>query len=301
MNAHLSTLHTSPIVSIVDFQCEEEPQSTSSLEYADRFSISFTRKGTFSYRVENTWHDIHTNTILLENKDSTHTVAHPSGCGDMCTIFQPHEKLLENARSFFWRRGCYSVHKGANLSNRFFPIYVLPSSPKLDYLHAHLLHAVQKLPLAGMTLKMDVLTIQLVEETFRAIYRNGRSRFTAQLDSKLKQRHLETIERAKEYIINKFDTELSLSQIASHVAVSDFHFSRLFKQITNRSPYQYLLEVRLHHALLLLRNTLLSVSEICFTSGFNSFPHFIASFTQRYGVSPTKARALGARSIFPFA
>lgn len=297
MNAHFSTLHKSPTVSIVNFQCEEEPQSVSLPEYSGGFSINFTRKGAFSHRIENTWHDIHTHTILLENKGSTYTVAHPHGCGDVCTMIQPHEQLLEDARTVFWRKNRYSVRKESETSNALFPVTVLPSSPGLDYLHTQLLRAAQKLPLAGATLKMDVLTIQLVEETFWAIYGNSRSHTLARLDSTLKQRHLETIERAKEYIINKFDMELSLSKIASHVAVSDFHFSRLFKQITNRSPYQYLLEVRLHHALLLLCNTSLSVSEICFASGFNSFPHFIATFTRRYSVSPMKARTVNSRHI----
>jgi len=43
--------------------------------------------------------------------------------------------------------------------------------------------------------------------------------------------------------------------------VSDFHFSRIFKKFTARSSHQYLLELRLQHALLLLRNTSLSVSD----------------------------------------
>lgn len=297
MNAHLSTLHKSPTVRIIDFQCGEKPHSVSPPEYSGGFSINFTRKGAFSYRIENSWHDIHTHTILLENKGSTYTVAHPHGCGDVCTIIEPQEKLLEDAQAFYWRKDRYPVRQGTHCGYTLFPINALPSSARLDYLHTHLLRAGQKLPLAEMTLKVDVLTIHLVEELFRTIYGNSPSHTLTRLDSTLKQRHLETIERAKEYIINTFDTELSLSRIASHVAVSDFHFSRLFKQITNRSPYQYLLEVRLHHALLLLRNTSCSVSEICFASGFNSFPHFIATFTKRYGASPLKARTISSRHI----
>lgn len=297
MNAHLSTLHKSPTVSIVNFQCEEEPHSVSLPEYSGGFSINFTRKGAFSYRIENTWHDIHTHTILLENKGSTYTVAHPHGCGDVCTIIEPQEKLLEDAQAFFWCKDRYPLRQGAHLGYTLFPVNVLPSSPSLDYLHSYLLRAVRKLPVGGATLNVDVLTAQLVTETFRTLYKNGDSPVVTPLDNKLKQRHLETIEQAKAYITGKFDMDISLSQIATHVAVSEFHFSRLFKQITDCSPYQYLLEVRLHHALLLLRNTSLSVSEICFASGFNSFPHFIATFTRRYGVSPLKARTISSRHI----
>jgi len=98
-----------------------------------------------------------------------------------------------------------------------------------------------------------------------------------------------TIQR-RHYMLANFQRELTLAEIARHAFVSDFHFSRIFKKFTARSPHQYLLELRLQHALL-LRNTSLSVSEICFASGFNSFPHFIASFTRRYRISPSKARS----------
>jgi AraC-like DNA-binding protein len=42
---------------------------------------------------------------------------------------------------------------------------------------------------------------------------------------------------------------------------------------------------------LAVRNTSLSVTEICFASGFNSLAHFVATFTKRYKMSPSQARA----------
>jgi AraC-like DNA-binding protein len=80
------------------------------------------------------------------------------------------------------------------------------------------------------------------------------------------------------------------AEIARHSHISVFHFSRLFKQFTSSNPYQFLIDVRLKHAALLLRNTSLPVTQICFESGFNSFEHFILSFSKHYGTSPSKYR-----------
>jgi transcriptional regulator GlxA family with amidase domain len=107
---------------------------------------------------------------------------------------------------------------------------------------------------------------------------------------KLKDHQLAALDQAKHFITANFRQELSLAEIARHCHVSVFHFSRLFKQFTSRSPYQFLIDVRLRHAALLLRHTFLPVTQICFESGFNSFEHFILSFTKHYGRSPSKYR-----------
>lgn len=145
---------------------------------------------------------------------------------------------------------------------------------------------------AGKSLKLDLLIIALLQQIFAYFSNAEQIELPVQLDKRLKDLHLETIDRAKNYIFNNFKNEMSLSEIARNSYVSPFHFSRLFKYFTSQSPYQYLLTVRLNHAVLLLKNTSLSITEICFESGFNSFEHFIATFTNRYRISPLKFRHL---------
>jgi AraC-like DNA-binding protein len=108
--------------------------------------------------------------------------------------------------------------------------------------------------------------------------------------SVLNQHHAQTIERAKEFMNNYFHDDISLNVVARHCHTSPFHFSRLFKKITSNTPHQYLLHLRLSHAELLLRNTSKPITDICFSSGFNSLEHFATMFRSRFKKNPSAYR-----------
>jgi hypothetical protein len=132
------------------------------------------------------------------------------------------------------------------------PRPILPLTPALDCLHVNLFATIQRRRMAGMALKAETLLIRLVEEIYKTLYERQRE---IRLDEKLKKRHLETVERARHFMLANYRRELTLAEIARHAFSSAFHFSRILKQFTARSPHQYLLGLRLQHALLLLRNT----------------------------------------------
>lgn len=288
MKAELIPLYASPTGSVTEFRCKEEPHSVSEPERACSYSITFVRKGNFLYDINGVRHDMHTQTVLLENAGSYSVVRHEHITGDECITFRIPVKLLDAARSLYRRNDQSSTNRSAE--NELFPFLSIESSPLLEHLYRSAIQSFNDRNRKGL-LHTDALMIRLVEEVFRMLYPPNMQRSaTPQLHIRLKERHLETVELAKDYITKNFERDLSLSEIAFHACVSEFHFSRLFKQFTNCSPYQYLLEIRLCHALLLLQSTSLSVTEVCFNSGFKSFSHFVDTFTRRYGVSPSKAR-----------
>jgi transcriptional regulator GlxA family with amidase domain len=98
------------------------------------------------------------------------------------------------------------------------------------------------------------------------------------------------VENARAYIFENFAQNISLQQLAKHCLVSPFHFSRIFKTIMNISPHQYLAEVRLNHAKVLLTTTELSIADITYACGFNSPEHFATAYRQRYRINPTTQR-----------
>lgn len=112
----------------------------------------------------------------------------------------------------------------------------------------------------------------------------------AQENYNLKEHHLVAIESAKSFIKDRFRDNISLNEISNYCNTSPFHFSRIFKQFTNYSPYQYLLHIRLSHAEILLRNTSQPITDICFSSGFNSLEHFATIFRSKFKKNPTEYR-----------
>ncbi len=74
--------------------------------------------------------------------------------------------------------------------------------------------------------------------------------------------------------------------------MSPYHFIRIFKNETGKTPYEYLVDIKIEKACSLLRRSNLSVTEICFLCGFNSSSHFSTVFKQKIGVSPSMYRQL---------
>jgi transcriptional regulator GlxA family with amidase domain len=68
-------------------------------------------------------------------------------------------------------------------------------------------------------------------------------------------------------------------------------FCRYFKKITNKTFTTFVNEYRLVHASKLLAENTMSITEICFESGFNNFSHFNKSFKAFTGKSASHYRS----------
>jgi len=95
------------------------------------------------------------------------------------------------------------------------------------------------------------------------------------------------LNQAYEFIFKNFNTEISLDLIADHVHMNASAFSRFFKKATNKSFIYYLNELRVGYACKkLLEDQELTVSQICYESGFNNLSNFNKQFKTITGKSP---------------
>ncbi|MGN1420688.1 MAG: AraC family transcriptional regulator [Eubacterium sp.] len=110
--------------------------------------------------------------------------------------------------------------------------------------------------------------------------------------SKGKSSYEDSIQIVKEYIAENLNESLTVGRLADIVNMSSSHFSRVFKQQTGFSPYDYILISRLNRAKYLLQVTDMTVASIAYETGFNSESNFIYFFTENEGISPGKFRKL---------
>ena len=93
---------------------------------------------------------------------------------------------------------------------------------------------------------------------------------------------------AVDLIYSASNQKLSLVQLSQEACLSKFHFLRLFKAAFQKTPYQFINEVRVEKAKDLLSSSELSVWEIARNTGFDSSSTFSRTFYNTTGVYPTQ-------------
>jgi AraC family transcriptional regulator len=100
------------------------------------------------------------------------------------------------------------------------------------------------------------------------------------------------LKQATEYIQAHLGENLSLSEVANELGMSQYYFCRLFKQSTGVSPHQYLIRQRVEQAKHLLKNPERSITWIALECGFANQSHFAKCFRQHTGMNPNQFRKL---------
>ena len=96
----------------------------------------------------------------------------------------------------------------------------------------------------------------------------------------------EMIQQAIDYIEAHLDEELELEQIARSAAMSVPNMYRMFYAMTGHPVKEYIRKRRLSEAANLLRLTELSVIDIGFRCGFDTYQTFAKTFKRTVGITP---------------
>ena len=93
------------------------------------------------------------------------------------------------------------------------------------------------------------------------------------------------------FTLDHFDKSISLDRIAEIANMTPNAFCRYFKQRTNKTYVNFLLDIRIGNACkLLTKKTDLSIAEISFKSGFNNLTNFNRKFKSTKGMTPSAFR-----------
>ena len=96
--------------------------------------------------------------------------------------------------------------------------------------------------------------------------------------------------KARNFIHEHSDEELSLTKVAKSVHISPNYLSEKFKEVTGLNFVDYIARTRTERARELLQNSNLRISEIAFAVGFQSLSQFNRVFKQLTKKSPSQFR-----------
>ena len=92
------------------------------------------------------------------------------------------------------------------------------------------------------------------------------------------------------YVKDHFQEAITLEEVAVLVSMTVPSFCRYFKKITHKTFTKFVNDYRLVHASKLLAEKPISITEICYESGFNNFSYFNKSFKEFTGKSASQYR-----------
>ena len=99
----------------------------------------------------------------------------------------------------------------------------------------------------------------------------------------------ERLQEIFDFVLKNFQQSISLDEISKMAFMTPNAFCKFFKQRTNKTFFQFLIELRIEHACQLLSSKKeLNINLVSDQSGFNSISNFNKKFKKLKGITPTQ-------------
>lgn len=130
---------------------------------------------------------------------------------------------------------------------------------------------------------LEIMNILIESKEFEPLASVG---FTHNLNEK----DTERMNKVLKYIMQNFAKPISLNEIAEVANMTPPAFSSFFKKRTQKCFSSFLNEIRIGHACKLLQDLEITISEVCYLSGFQNFTNFNKFFKHFTGKVPREYR-----------
>ncbi len=122
----------------------------------------------------------------------------------------------------------------------------------------------------------------LIEKLYTASYETAKS--------SMELMHMEDVQKVITLIHAKYAEPLTIDEMIADIGISKYHFIRVFRRIMGATPYNYLINYRIHISKGYLSTTTLPISEIAEKCGFADTSNFISHFKKHTGQKPLQYR-----------
>ncbi len=110
--------------------------------------------------------------------------------------------------------------------------------------------------------------------------------------------YLKNVQIGINFIESNLDADIPLSQVAKKAGLSQWHFQRIFKALTNETLKTYIRSRRLANSLDKLLSTKLRIIDIAFSAGYESQESYTRAFKASFNLTPNEYRKLADESLF---
>jgi AraC-like DNA-binding protein len=258
--------------SMHELVCRAGPRDRPLEERHDHFIIAVVAGGSFIYKTEGGKSLLGPGALLLGNCGAGFECEHEHSTGDRCVSFRFQLAHFEELASSVTGSSRYR-----------FPVGALPPIDALLPMLATVEAA------AGGALESAMPFEELAVKTTEAVLRlvSGEPKDPPR---SVAARDAQRISDILRYLEAHAAEPLELDELAKLASLSKYHFLRTFRSVVGRSPYQYLLTLRIRRAALELVRSKAAVSSIALDAGFGDLSTFNHRFRDVFGVSPRAFR-----------
>jgi AraC-like DNA-binding protein len=101
---------------------------------------------------------------------------------------------------------------------------------------------------------------------------------------------MQQLQAVKDFIAVDFLHHHSIKELSKRCRTNTASFKNGFKQAFGMGPFEWLVQVRMEHALALLGNNKLTINQVADKVGYETMGGFVKAFRQHYGCTPVQAR-----------
>jgi len=101
---------------------------------------------------------------------------------------------------------------------------------------------------------------------------------------------INAVDRMQEYIISHIDEEITMQDLSRVAGYSLWHSVRIFKELSGKTPFEFIRLIRLTSAAEELRDSNAKVVDVALDKGFDSHDGFTRAFAKQFYITPNKYR-----------
>ncbi len=219
------------------------------------------------------------NQVVFYNKDQTYRRGLASRQGDICEYVYIDPEIVAELQYSLGIHRCDDIHSPFRQSQG-------PCCTQAFLIQrsiCNLIASQQSEPLLIEESFMSILPGLLLDSDRTSSHSKPAKPATSQ------HRRLQ-VEMVKEYLNRHMSEAVALSDLAEACDTSAFHISRVFKEQTGTTIFQYLISLRLRTAFEHVIDTKSALAWIAVETGFSSQSHMSNLFKREFGVTPNCLR-----------
>lgn len=256
---------------------ENHPKYYMSAHWHQEPEIIRVLKGSFKIRLNNREYTAKKGDVIFINPETVHQGS-PKNCEYECIVF--HIDSLYTALS-----GCNFFIESIFNHDYIVNEYNLNNSSEFHKVTDEIFETMKK-----RTPGYKFRVISAFYKFFATISDEGLYTLSGTSESVSGDKNILKLKKVLSFMRENYQKPITLSDMAETVDMSPKYLGAFIKNMTGKTPFEYLNEYRIERASRMLLNSDKSITEIAFLSGFNDLSYFIKTFKKINGITPNAMR-----------